>query len=167
MQVGPVSGYGYSFYPSNVDYGKTSTENENIDKTGNEKKNEEKADDQSSSEECETCKNRSYQDGSNESNVSFKSATRVSPNAASAAVRSHEGEHVANAYSKAEQNNGKVVSATVSIHTNVCPECGRTYVSGGPTNTQIRYYNESNPYQQNKKSADSTDYRGANMDFIM
>ena len=38
MQVGPVSGYGYSFYPSNVDYGKTSTENENIDKTGNEKK---------------------------------------------------------------------------------------------------------------------------------
>ena len=26
MQVGPVSGYGYSFYPSNVDYGKTSTE---------------------------------------------------------------------------------------------------------------------------------------------
>ena len=31
--------------------------------------------------ECETCKNRKYVDGSNESDVSFKSPTHVSPEA--------------------------------------------------------------------------------------
>lgn len=119
-----------------------------------------------SPEECETCKNRKYQDGSNEANVSFKSASHVSPESAGAAVRGHEAEHVKNAYSKAATGNGKVISASVSIHTAVCPECGRTYVSGGTTNTQIKYYNESNPYQQNKKSSDSLTYRGANIDYV-
>lgn len=115
--------------------------------------------------ECETCKNRKYQDGSNE-NVSFKSAAHVSPNAAAAAVRAHEGEHVSNAYSKAAANNGKVVSATVSIHTATCPECGRTYVSGGTTNTMIKYPNASNPYQQSRKSQDSLRLTGANIDYV-
>ncbi len=120
----------------------------------------------SSPEECETCKNRKYVDGSDEANVSFKSATHVSPEGASAAVRAHEGQHVTNAYKKASEGNGEVISASVRIHTAVCPECGRTYVSGGVTNTQIKYYNESNPYQQNMKSADSTKYRGANIDYV-
>lgn len=119
----------------------------------------------SSPEECETCKNRRYQDGSNE-NVSFKSASHISPNAAGAAVRTHEGEHVANAYTKAEQDNGKVVNASVSIHTSVCPECGRTYVSGGTTNTTIKYSNEANPYQQNQKSLDAAYMIGANIDYV-
>lgn len=119
----------------------------------------------SSPEECETCKNRRYQDGSNE-NVSFKSASHISPNAAGAAVRAHEGEHVANAYTKAEQDNGKVVNASVSIHTSVCPECGRTYVSGGTTNTTIKYSNEANPYQQNQKSLDAAYMIGANIDYV-
>ena len=57
-------------------------------------------------EECETCKNRKYQDGSNESNVSFKSATHVSPEAAGSAVRAHEQQHVSNAYKKAAADNG-------------------------------------------------------------
>ena len=117
-------------------------------------------------EECKTCKNRKYQDGSDEANVSFKSASHVSPESAGAAVRSHEAEHVKNAYNKAATGNGKVISASVNIHTSICPECGRTYVSGGTTNTQIKYYNESNPYQQNKKSADSINYRGANIDYV-
>ena len=73
---------------------------------------------------------------------------------------------VKNAYNKAATGNGKVISASVNIHTSICPECGRTYVSGGTTNTQIKYYNESNPYQQNKKSADSINYRGANIDYV-
>ncbi len=119
----------------------------------------------SSPEECETCKNRKYQDGSSE-NVSFKSASHISPNAAGAAVRAHEGEHVSNAYSKAAQNNGKVVNASVSIHTSVCPECGRTYVSGGTTNTTIKYSNEANPYQQNQKSLDAAYVIGANIDYV-
>ena len=117
----------------------------------------------SSPAECQTCKNRKYQDGSDEM-VSFKSASHISPTASGSRVRAHEQEHVSNAYNKAEQNNGKVISATVSIHTAICPECGRTYVSGGETNTQIKYYNEENPYQQGKKLADSAAYSGMNVD---
>ena len=118
----------------------------------------------SSPAECETCKNRKYQDGSDE-NVSFKSAAHIDPNAAAARVRSHEQEHVNNAYKKAAQNNGEVVSCSVAIHTAVCPECGRTYVSGGTTSTQIRYFNEENPYQKDMKAADAAGkYRGMNLD---
>lgn len=120
----------------------------------------------SAGQECQTCKNRKYKDGSNEM-VSFKSPTHISPENASAAVRSHEQEHVTNAYSKAATNNGKVISATVSIHTAICPECGRSYVSGGTTNTQIKYYNEGNPYQQDLKLADQIKYKGMNADYAV
>ena len=119
----------------------------------------------SSPQECETCKNRKYQDGSNE-NVSFKSATHISPNAAGSAVRAHEGEHVSNAYTKAAKDNGKVINASVAIHTSVCPECGRTYVSGGTTSTTIKYTNESNPYQKNQKTLDALSLIGANIDYV-
>lgn len=117
----------------------------------------------SSPAECETCKNRKYQDGSDEM-VSFKSPSHISPNAAASAVRSHEQEHVSNAYKDAAMNNGKVVSATVSIRTAICPECGRSYVSGGETATQIKYYNEENPYQQDKKATDAILCKGMNVD---
>lgn len=119
----------------------------------------------SSPEECQTCKNRKYADGSDE-NVSYKSAAHIAPGAAGNAVRAHEGEHVSNAYTKASQNNGKVISASVSIHTSVCPECGRTYVSGGTTNTMIKYPNESNPYQQERKSQDALRFTGNNIDYV-
>lgn len=115
-------------------------------------------------EECQTCKNRKYTDGSDEM-VSFKSPTHISPETAGAAVRSHEQEHVTNAYSKAANGNGKVVSASVRIHTAICPECGRSYVSGGTTSTQIKYYNEKNPYQQDLKAADGIKYKGMNADY--
>ena len=118
----------------------------------------------SSPAECETCKNRKYQDGSDEM-VSYKAAAHISPDAAASRVRSHEQENVSNAYKKASQNNGKVVSCNVSIRTDVCPECGRTYVSGGTTATQIRYFNEENPYQKEMKSSDAANkYRGMNVD---
>ncbi len=119
----------------------------------------------SSPAECETCKNRKYQDGSDEGDVSFKAAAHIDPKAAASRVRSHEQEHVSNAYEKAAKNNGKVVSCNVSIHTAVCPECGRTYVSGGTTATQIKYFNEENPYQKDMKSSDAANkYRGMNFD---
>lgn len=119
----------------------------------------------SSPAECDTCKERKYQDGSDE-NVSFKAAAHIDPASSSARVRSHEQEHVSNAYKKAAQNNGKVISCNVSLHTAVCPECGRTFVSGGTTSTQIRYYNEQNPYQKDMKASDAVNkYRGANIDF--
>lgn len=114
-------------------------------------------------QECQTCKNRKYQDGSDEM-VSFKSPAHLSPESAASAVRAHEQEHVSNAYSRAATGNGKVISASVSIHTAVCPECGRSYVSGGTTSTQIRYYNEDNPYQKDLKAADHEKYAGMNLD---
>ncbi len=112
---------------------------------------------------CETCANRKYQDGSDE-NVSFKSATNIAPEAAASAVRGHEQEHVSNAYEKASKDKGKVISASVQIHTSVCPECGKTYVSGGTTRTQIKYGNEENPYQQNLKNMQGGFLRGINLD---
>jgi len=125
---------------------------------------EKKAGRQSSPEDCETCKRRKYQDGSDEMNVSFKNASHVSPEAAGAAVRAHENQHVNNAYDEAEQKDGKVLSASVSIHTAICPECGRSYVSGGTTETKIQYKNEDNPYQKELKAQDAVSLRGANLD---
>lgn len=115
--------------------------------------------------ECKTCQERTYVDGSDE-NVSFKAARHLSPTAAPAAVSAHEGEHVANAYTKAAQNNGTVINASVTIHTGVCPECGRTYVAGGTTHTTIKYPNESNQYVQQKKAQDALKLRGKNIDFV-
>lgn len=103
---------------------------------------------ESSPAECETCKNRKYQDGSDE-NVSFKSPSHVSPQASGAAVRAHEGEHVSNAYDKAAEKGGKVLSVGVSIHTAVCPECGRVYTAGGETRTTIAYPKDD-PYSKQK-----------------
>ncbi|WP_026517621.1 hypothetical protein [Butyrivibrio sp. MC2021] len=117
----------------------------------------------SSPAECQTCKERKYQDGSDEM-VSFKTAQHISPQAAAARVRGHEAEHVSNAYKDAAMNNGKVLQASVSIKTAICPECGRTYVSGGTTATKIKYTNEENPYQQARKSLDRQGTVGANID---
>ncbi len=107
--------------------------------------------------ECETCKNRKYQDGSDEM-VSFKTAQHMSPTEAGNRVRAHEQEHVSNAYTKAAKNGGKVLQASVQIHTAICPECGRTYVSGGLTTTRIKYNN--NPYDKARKLQDSTKVAG-------
>ncbi len=113
--------------------------------------------------ECETCKNRKYQDGSDEM-VSFKSAQHISPQAAASRVRGHEAEHVSNAYKEAAQNNGKVLQASVAIKTAICPECGRAYVSGGTTSTKIAYSNEENPYIQARKAMNKQGLLGANVD---
>lgn len=120
----------------------------------------------SSPAECQTCKNRKYKDGSDEM-VSFKAAAHISPQASAARVMSHEMEHVSNAYKKAAQGNGRVLQATVSLQTAICPECGRSYVSGGTTRTAIQYSDESNPYQQNKKAQDADALIGANIDMAV
>ena len=116
--------------------------------------------------ECQTCKSRKYKDGSNESDVSFQSATHIDPGAAGARVRGHEQEHVSNAYEKAEKGGGKVLQASVSIQTAVCPECGRVYVAGGLTRTKIAYpkESESNPYQKDRKAQLDDAVKGANLD---
>ena len=120
----------------------------------------------SSPAECETCKNRKYQDGSDEM-VSFKAASHISPQASASRVRAHEQEHVSNAFTKAAQKGGKVLSANVTLKTAICPECGRSYVAGGTTSTQIKYPNESNPYTKNKKSSDAASLIGNHLDIAV
>ena len=85
--------------------------------------------------ECQTCKRRKYQDGSNDPGVSFKTATHISPEQAGAAVRGHEMEHVVHERAKAQREDRKVIQQSVTIHTAICPECGDVYVSGGTTRT--------------------------------
>lgn len=88
--------------------------------------------------ECQTCKNRKYQDGSNDPGVSFKTPTHLSPEMAPSAIRAHEGEHVSHAQSKARQEGQDIVSQSVTYHTAICPECGTPYMSGGTTRTTFR-----------------------------
>ena len=84
--------------------------------------------------ECKTWSSRTYKDRSADSSVSFQSPTRVSPDMAASAVRAHEQEHVSNNSQVAEKN-GMKAQSSVAIHTAVCPDCGRIYVSGGTTTT--------------------------------
>lgn len=162
--IGSISdmsmGYNYNNYNLNNNNINNSDESNIIKNPG--ESTEKQPGKKSSPAECETCKNRKYQDGSDEM-VSFKSAAHISPEAAASRVRSHEQEHVSNAYKKASQDNGKVLSTNVSIKTSICPECGRSYVAGGETRTQIKYYNEDNPYQQDKKATDGLKYIGMNI----
>lgn len=92
--------------------------------------------------ECQTCKKRKYQDGSDDPGVSFKTPTNVAPEQAAAAVRGHEQEHVVREQAKAQRENREVVSQSVTYHTAICPECGKVYVSGGTTRTSTRAVQE-------------------------
>lgn len=112
--------------------------------------------------ECQTCKERKYQDGSDEM-VSFKAAAHISPEASAATVRSHEQEHVSNAYKKAAMGEGKVLQASVRLQTAICPECGRSYVAGGTTTTRIQY-NEDTPYGKNRKAVQAEAAKGNHVD---
>lgn len=68
----------------------------------------------------------------------MKSPTQLSPTSAGAAVMSHENEHVVRERAKAAREGGEVINQSVQIFTANCPECGRTYVSGGETRTTVR-----------------------------
>jgi len=92
--------------------------------------------------ECKTCKNRKYQDVSNDPSVSFQTPTNISPGQSAALVLAHENEHVSNEKTKAEEEGRKVVSQTVRLESSICPECGRIYISGGVTKTVTVNENE-------------------------
>ncbi|MDR0937095.1 MAG: hypothetical protein LBM98_10480 [Oscillospiraceae bacterium] len=85
--------------------------------------------------QCETCRNRKYKDGSDDPSVSFQTPTKIAPQNAARAVAGHEREHVAHEQADAKREGREVVSQSVTIHTSVCPDCGRVYVSGGTTRT--------------------------------
>lgn len=86
-------------------------------------------------EQCQTCEQRRYQDGSDDMGVSFQTPTKIAPEAAGAAVRGHEQEHVTRERAKAQREDREVVSQSVTLHTDICPECGKVYISGGTTQT--------------------------------
>ena len=111
--------------------------------------------------ECETCKNRKYQDGSDDPGVSFKSASKVAPEAAASAVRGHEMEHVYRNRAKAEREGREVVSQSVVLKTGICPECGKAYISGGETKTVTKAKNEPD-YSVGKE----TDPKGSLFDTV-
>lgn len=85
--------------------------------------------------ECQTCKQRKYQDVSNDSGVSFKAPGYISPESSAAVVGAHEQEHVTNEQANARTQGRKVVSQSVRLFSAVCPECGKVYISGGETHT--------------------------------
>ena len=92
--------------------------------------------------ECQTCKERKYQDGSDNPGVSFKTPTNVAPELAASAVRGHEQEHIALEQAEARREGREVVFQSVTYHTAICPECGKVYVSGGTTRTSTRAVQE-------------------------
>ena len=107
--------------------------------------------------ECQTCKERKYQDGSNDPGVSFKAPGHISPESAGAVVMAHEQEHVGNEQSKAQSEGRRVVSQSVRVFTSVCPECGKVYVSGGETRTTTA--SDSKPRQEKSPVGTQLDQR--------
>lgn len=102
-------------------------------------------------DECQTCKNRKYQDASDDPGVSFKSASKVGPEGAAAAVRGHEYEHVYRNQAKAAREGKEVVYQSVRIKTAICPECGDSYVAGGETTTVTKTKPETEINQPEQK----------------
>ncbi len=105
--------------------------------------------------ECSTCENRTYQDGSNDAGVSFKTATKIAPSQVASAVRGHEQEHVSREQGKAKREGRQVVSQSVTYHNAICPECGKVYISGGTTRTTTRGNHTPEPPQKGDKMIDT------------
>lgn len=115
--------------------------------------------------ECQTCRDRKYVDRSNEGNVSFKSPTHIAPEKSLALVSAHEQEHVANAISKANSSDAKLISASVRLKVGFCPECGTRYIAGGVTQTKLKY-DEANPYELQRKKSEESLLKGMNIDYV-
>lgn len=114
------------------------------------------------SHECQTCKRRKYSDRSSDPTVSFQTPTSLSPEQASTAVRAHEQQHVVHEQARARENGQRVVSQSVTIHSAICPECGRSYVSGGTTTTTTKPADSGNGYSSS--GASSSNASGALVD---
>ncbi len=107
--------------------------------------------------ECQTCKERKYQDGSEDMGVSFQTPTNIAPEQAASAVRGHENEHVVRERAKADREDRRVVSQSVTLHTDICPECGKAYVSGGTTRT-VTAAERENPYTRQEQEETRTPF---------
>lgn len=117
MQI-PNSGYQVSGYGSSyAGFSPVGSQEERSPILNPGESTEKKPGAKSSPAECETCKNRKYQDGSDEM-VSFKAAAHISPGAAGAAVRGHEQEHVSNAYKS--RNEQRQSASGKCVHSYLC-----------------------------------------------
>lgn len=105
--------------------------------------------------ECQTCKERKYQDGSDDPGVSFKTPTHIAPEQAASVVRGHEMEHVVRNQAEADREGRKIVNQSVTYHTAICPECGRVYISGGTTRTTTAAVPDD-PSPEAEKNEDTT-----------
>lgn len=109
-------------------------------------------------QECQTCKNRKYQDGSDDPGVSFQTPQSIDPAVAASVVAGHEQEHVMRERANAKAEGGEVVMQTVVLHGDICPECGTHYVSGGTTRTVTRSGGEQqNPYDAMMKKREEAE----------
>lgn len=103
---------------------------------------------------CQTCEDRKYQDESDDSSVSFQTASKIDPSTAAATVRGHEMEHVYHNQAEARREDRKVVSQSVTLHSAICPECGKAFISGGTTRTATKANDkppETAPAEEAKK----------------
>ena len=107
--------------------------------------------------ECQTCEKRKYQDGSDDMGVSYQTPTNIAPEQAASAVRGHENEHVVRERAKADREDRRVVSQSVTHHTDICPECGKAYVSGGTTRT-VTAAERENPYTRQEQEETRTPF---------
>lgn len=108
--------------------------------------------------ECQTCEQRKYQDGSDDMGVSYQTPTRINPDQAASAVRGHEMEHVVREQAKARREDRRVVSQSVTMHTAICPECGKAYVSGGTTRTVTKAVSQPEPQTQKSEAVNRTPF---------
>ena len=102
--------------------------------------------------ECQTCEERKYQDGSDDMGVSYQTPTNIKPEQAASAVRGHEMEHVYREQAKADREGRKVVSQSVTMHTEICPECGKSFVSGGTTRTVTKAETDNAAQQEDRQN---------------
>lgn len=114
--------------------------------------------------ECQTCKSRKYVDGSNDPGVSFKTPGHISPQNSAAKVMSHEREHVSNENAEAIRKNREIVSQSVKLDTSTCPECGRSYVSGGTTTTVSKASPDKSDYFKKNHEEKMNGYFGKKID---
>ena len=107
---------------------------------------------------CQTCENRKYQDGSDDMGVSFQTPTNIAPEQVASAVRGHENEHVVREQAKAKMEDRKVVSQSVTLHTDICPECGKVYISGGTTRTVTKANNKPEQVEPAQEEGSKTPF---------
>ncbi len=154
MINGISAGYNNSYYGNNFAINRDLTQR--VGETGKTGKTE-----------CQTCKSRKYVDGSDEGNVSFKTPGHISPQSSAAVVASHEREHVKNAVSEGNEKGKELLNVSVSLKTSVCPECGKSYVSGGTTRTTMKTTLDetpTNPYNRGERLVNRYLMQGRNVD---